>query len=724
MPRNARFILLPLAATLPLALPAALPELSSIEPLEYDEDAQRLVARGDARLEIGDSRLTADRITYYREFSLADAEGDVAVDRSGYRLLAEELSFDLENSVFSADLPRTGRWPFYLSAVSGGGEPGKASLRGATLYYGEPAAPFGLSISSDRVTYADGERPTVSFEGATLRLGNVPFFYVPGFTHTLGDAPPYFFDFGGGQDSQLGTHVQTTTMLPVTDWLRAGANLDLYSKRGVLAGPALQYLHRAPDQQVSGSLSTGYINDQEEPEPDIFGEPIDADRGFAEWRHRHHIGERFHMTASASYWSDSEVMRDFRETYFDQNQQPDTFAEAAYAGDNFIVSAFGRFRPNQFQLVRERLPELRFDYLPVPVLKTGAYHHFSASYVRLREDLDRFAPALDEETESDRFDLAYRLERPVPLTDWLTLTPLIGARVTHYANQSADPGAAAVFGPAFSPGTPEDSATREIAEAGFDLEARAYATYPTVNRTWSVDGLRHLVRPVLRYRYFSDPGTDGEIARIDRRVLTTERPVIDLADIRAADTITETHLARLGVENLFQTRAREYGSRTLAALNFYQDILFEKGTDLRGEAEDTFNATWVELVLHPAPWLKFDLGARMETESLTLDELRTRTTLISGEIWKLGLSTDLLNDRIDQYRLDFIYRFNERYALLTDVAFDAETGDFTRTGLGLRTRIGSTWEVTYAVTLREEARREDDVEFTVRVRLAGEEPRP
>ena len=723
MPRNARLILPLLAATFPFALPAALPELSSVEPLEYDEDAQRLVARGDARLEIGDSRLTADRITYYREFSLADAEGNVAIDRSGYRLIAEEMSFDIENSVFSVDLPRTGRWPFHLSAVSGGGEPGQASLRGATLYYGDPAERLGLSVSSERVTYEDGERPTVSFDGATFRIGNVPFFYVPGFTHNL-EAPPYFVDFGGGEDSQLGVYAQTTTMLPVTDWLRAGANLDVYSKRGVLAGPALQYLHRSPEQQVSGSLSTGYINDQEEPEPDIFGDPIDADRGFAEWRHRHHIGDRFHVTASASYWSDSEVTRDFRETYFNQNQRPDTFAEAAYAGDNFIVSAFGRFRPNQFQLVRERLPELRFDYLPVPILETGAYHHFSASYARLREDLDRFAPSLEEETESDRFDFAYRLERPVHLTEWLTLTPLAGARVTHYANQSADPGASAVFGPAVAPGTIGDSVTREILEAGFDLEGRAYATYPTVNRIWSVDGLRHVVRPVLRYRYFSDPDTGGEVARVDRRVFATERPVIDLADIRAADTISETHLARLGVENSFQTRAEQYGSRTLAALNFYQDILFEKGTNLRGEEEETFNATWVELVLHPAPWLKFDLGARVETASLPLDERRPRTTLTSGEIWKLGLSTDLLNDRIDQYRLDFVYRFNERYALITDVAFDAETGDFTRTGVGLRTRIGSTWEVTYALTLRENARREDDVEFTVRVRLAGQEPRP
>ena len=47
----------------------ALPELSSIQPLEYDEESQRLVARGDARLDFENSRIRADRITYYQNFS-------------------------------------------------------------------------------------------------------------------------------------------------------------------------------------------------------------------------------------------------------------------------------------------------------------------------------------------------------------------------------------------------------------------------------------------------------------------------------------------------------------------------------------------------------------------------------------------------------------------------------------------------------------------------------
>jgi LPS-assembly protein len=698
-------------------LKAALPELSSLEPLEFDEDSQRLVARGDARLDFDNTRIRADRISYYQNYSLADADGNVTITRDGNRLIADRLSYDGQENIFSVDLLRTGQWPYYISGVSAGGSSEEIEIQGATIYYGEPS-PFGLSVNSNKVNYVDSdEGEYVSIDGATFRLGNTPFFYLPGYRHYLSDTP-YLVDLNAGQDSSLGYYFQTTTLFPITPWLRAGANLDYYTARGLLAGPTAQYTYNSSTQSIVGAISTGAINDlgsSSERDLDILDRQIDSDRGFAEWRHKHHIGERFTATASLSYWSDSEVTRDFRDDIYDQNERPDNFAEAVYAGDNYLLSAFGRFDINDFQLVQERTPELRFDLLPIPIFNTGAYHQASASYAHLSEDYDDVEPLITTDSEADRYDFNYRIERPFLLTDWLTFTPLAGARFTQYENQQSD----TYFS---STGTElDDSYSRDIYELGFDLEARAYASYPTINKTWGIDGLRHLVRPVVRYRYYSTPDDEDEIATIDRETFELQRPLLDLSDLRNVDEISDTHLVRLGVENLFQTRAKGYGSRTLASLNFYQDILFDKDISYDGDEEDTFNATWVELVLNPAPWLKFDLASRFKTESLTLEELRTRTTITSGEIWEIGLSTDLLNKSIDQYRLDFVYRINERYSFLTDVNFDSDAGEFTKIKVGLRTRIGNTWEVIYAITFREGDSRESDVEFQVQLRLARDE---
>jgi LPS-assembly protein len=699
----------------------ALPELSSIEPLEYDEESQRLVARGDARLDFENTRIRADRITYYQNFFLADASGNVAISRDGGRLIADRLSFESQENIFSVGILRTGQWPYYVSGISAGGKIENTEIQSASLYYGNPS-PYSLSISSDEVRYVneeDGEY--VSMDGATFRIGRIPFFYLPGYQHYLSDAA-YLLDINAGSDSELGYYLQTTSLFPVTSWLRTGANLDYYSKRGLLAGPTAQYVYNSSSQSIVGALSTGAINDkgsQAERNVDALNRQIDPKRYFTEWRHKHHIGERLTATASASHWSDSDLTRDFRDDIFYENQLPDNFAELSYAGDNWIVSAFGRFRPNNFQLVQERTPEIRFDLLPIPVPNTGAYHRATASYVQLNEDLGRNSPGNTIEGKSNRSDLTYRIEQPIQLTNWLTLTPLAGARLTQYENQQIDS-----LAPFFSvplPTTLDSSFSREIYELGFDLEARAYANYPTFNKAWGIDGLRHLVGPTLRYRYYSDPDDVNQIAAIDRQVFDLKRPLLDLSDLRNVDQISKTHLIRLGVENLFQTRSKDYGSRTLASLNFYQDIIFEKNLRYDGDKEDSFNATWAELVLNPAPWLKFDLASRFKTESFTLEELRTGTTIKSGEIWQLGLSTYLLNKRIDQYRLDHIYLINERLSLLTDVNFDANSGKLTRVRVGLRTRIGSTWDLVYAITFREDARRESDVSFDIQLHLAGGE---
>lgn len=724
MPRIARlFFLLLLITKFTLPLSAALPELSSIEPLEFDEAAQRLVARGDARLDFQDTRLSADRITYYQEYSLADALGNVAISRDGYRLIADRLSYDTQESVFAVDILRTGQWPIYISGVTAGGTMEHTTFQGATIYYGNPGR-FTPSLSSDQIEFTNENGGVLEMGATTFRIGSIPLAKLPSYTYYVGQTP-YLIDLNAGSDSEYGTYLQTTTLFPVNSWLRAGANLDLYTKRGVLAGPTAQYSYNTAAQSITGALSTGYINDRGDPDPDLNGNPIDSERGFVEWRHQHHIGERINITASASYWSDSEVTRDFRDDYFSDNQQPDSFVEGVYAGDNYFLSAFGRFRPNDFQLIQERLPEVRFDLLPVPVFNTGAYHRFSASYAHLEEDFGQVLPDIDQDSEADRFDFTYRIERPIALTDWLTLTPLAGARITHYENQEIDPLALGIFNAPFSAAPldvtlKDDQFTREIYEVGFDLEARAYATYPTQNSTWKIDGLRHLIRPVLRYRYYSDPNSEDEIAVIDRTAFDLNRPLLDLSDLRDVDSITETHLARLGVENLFQTRAEGYGSRTLAALNFYQDILFEKGTRYDGEEQDTFHATWVELVLSPAPWLKFDIASRFQTESMTLEELRTRTSIRSGEIWEIGLSTEFLHDAVDQFRIDFIYRINERCSFLADTRYDSETGKFTKTEIGIHTRLNNAWEIIYALTFRQDASRESDVAFTVRLQLAGQ----
>ena len=117
----------------------ALPELSSIQPLEYDEESQRLVARGDAQLDFENTRIRADRITYYQKLSLADASGNVAIYRDGSRLIADRLSFESQENIFSVGIFRTGQWPYYVSGISAGRASRIQTFKAPPFYYGNPS---------------------------------------------------------------------------------------------------------------------------------------------------------------------------------------------------------------------------------------------------------------------------------------------------------------------------------------------------------------------------------------------------------------------------------------------------------------------------------------------------------------------------------------------------------------------------------------------------------
>ena len=114
---------------------------------------------------------------------------------------------------------------------------------------------------------------------------------------------------------------------------------------------------------------------------------------------------------------------------------------------------------------------------------------------------------------------------------------------------------------------------------------------------------------------------------------------------------------------------------------------------------------------------KFEIASRFRTESANLEELRSRTSILSGENWEIGLSTDFLRDQLEQYRIDFICRVNERLSLLAEGRYDSETNQFTKTEFGINKKLNNTWTIIYALIFREDARRESDIEFTVRMKL-------
>lgn len=684
-----------------------------------------VVFSGDARLTQDGVILTADEIIYRTKEQLAAARGHVVFTHEGARLLAEEVYFNVGKKEFDVRHFRGGQFPYYVSGDRATGTAQAATLFGAQVQYGEtePLVPI---LSAPKIAW---ERDTsVTVDKGKLALGDTLGIPVPGFSLALPEPAIRYTDVGVGYSSTLGAELNVTFAPPVGKGIRAGADLGLFSKRGVLIGPVATYdtfpaekkkkdgkapapdaaelasnLLAPPGRGASGGLRTGYIHDFGDTGDDVVGEDIHSNRGFVEWQHHQILAPSVTFNARVNYWSDSEVTRDFRRDLFRKDQVPDTFGELYQTGLNHTVSLFFRAQANDYFPMQQRLPEIRFDGLPI-ALGAGIYHRLNASIAVLEQTsiTGPEAPVgYDKTLRTNRADIYYSMTRPFSPREWLSLSPVVGGRATYY--QRATGG--------------RDDYARFLGEVGFDMEMRASSTWDDIKSpVWGVDGLRHLVTPRLSYRYIPDADKGSQyIPPIDDLPFDTYLQPLGLGNQRNIDSLSAANTLRIGIDNTLQTRDPVYGSRDLVKLALAADYHF---SDLPAGADDHLSDLHIGLSLSPARWLQFDLYQRLDTSSFSTNEINSGLTIRDADLWWLRVGEHYLEDVADpiqEYTADAGYRFNEIWSLLGSWRYDARTSRFTRQRYGLRQQLTRVWALTWLVGLSRGDERGDDFSFTVRV---------
>jgi LPS-assembly protein len=694
------------------------------------------VFRGHAVLREPGLLITGDEFRANNRTGIASAIGHVVLTRESVRLLADRLTYNRGDGSFTAEHVRLGSFPYYAEGDSASGTRNEITIKNARVTYGEPNR-WQPTLTAASVTLAPGKR--ITSESAFVGIGDARPLPFPKFKHEFSAPLVSLLSLNGGYRTSLGVFAEAGLHLPVTSDLRLGGDLGFYSNRGLLFGPSGSYSDAQNEDHYRGYFRSGYINDHGDKKTDILGQPIPENRGYVEWRHDQQITDNLDVTAQLNWWKDSEVVRDFRPRWFFPVQEPDTFAEAVYAGKNFFVSAFGRFQPNSFEHVQERLPEIRFDLLPTTI-GGGILEQFTASYARLREKgpfqygigviggpVSFTVQPNTTLQQTDRFDAYYGLSRPFTPTDWFTFTPLVGGRVTHYSNTRVDP----LFGafsqdlyPLYNPyaNLPPGMAgvavmaqalplrspqTRTLGELGFDAVLRTNGTFAYKNDVWKIDGLRHLFTPRLSYRYIK-ADKFRFIPKIDRPVFSTYLQPLGLSDTRAIDTQQDANVVRLAFDNVLQTRDANGGSRDLASLTLANDFTFSpRQRDLSG--------IQLEGALMPTSWLQLDAYQRYSPRHQRLDEFNTSVTLHDANSWSVRFSNNFLRHELDVYAVEGRARINEAFEVLTRLNYDVRKRRFNEQAYGLTQNLGNTWLISYIVSLYSGPRRESHFGFNVQI---------
>jgi LPS-assembly protein len=680
------------AATIPPEITGTGPNSSS----NFDLSTGEGILTGGGQLVFGNMRMTFDEIRYNQKTGVVVAKGHIVMTRGTRRLLADSIIYRSTDETFTAEHVRLGDYPVYGSAARASGTLDEMTLEDAAVSYREPGS-WKPSVKAGKIIYGPGNR--IRAESAQAGVGQVHPLPFPKFQQRINEPLIPYASLSAGFRSSLGAFAEADVRIPFNDTLRVGPDLAFYSERGFMVGPAGQYDRVSNGGSISGRFRSGFINDHGDKLFDVLGRPVGENRGYAEWEHQQQIGENVTVAGEFNYWKDSAIIRDFRPGAFYNVQEPDTFLESVYTGRNYFVSAFMRYQPNSFQVVQQRLPEIRFDLLPMSV-GNGFYEQFNASAVHLREDPPLGGPYL----QSDRVDAYYALMRPFAPSEWFSITPVAGGRATYYANTR---GTSASGAPIVTGG-----ATRLLGELGVDAMLRSSGTFAYRNDFWKINGLRHLLTPRLSYRYI--PRADrrqDRIPAIDRRQLfSTYLPPIGLGATRNIDDLEAKNILRIGLDNTLQTRDPVYGSRDLLTANVAADYDFDAKPGQR-----PLSAVHGEMALMPARWLQVDLYGSYTTQTAVLRELNSGITLRDGDAWSVRFANNFLRDDIEDYLVEGRLRLNEIFEAQTRLHYDARKRRFNEQAYGITQNIDNVWRVSYVVTLYSGRQRESDFGFSVRI---------
>ncbi len=710
-----RRLLLPLLSALLLCLTRAgaadapQPVFSSQES-SYDDRTKELVGVGNAELIYGDTIITADDWRYNPVTRIVVFHGHAAFTKGARRLLANVITYHLNDGTYTVENVRMGEYPLYVTGTSATGDRTTLTVNDARVTVQEPG-PFIPTLHADRIFYTPGQK--LRAESANLGVGDVRPVIFGLFQQNLKEPLISYFSFMGGYRSSLGAYLETGLHLPVTAGLKLGGDLGIYTNRGVMVGPSGSYQGTTDGGDYQGHFRSGFIDDHGDRLTDVLGRPIPEDRAYVEWTHQQDITPDLTFTGVLNYWKDSDILRDFRPDEFFPVQQPDTFLESVYTGNNYFASLFARFEPNNFESVQQRLPELRFDLLPL-ALGNGFYERFNASVAVLRDNpVDGAGPDLS----TDRLDAYYSLSRVFAPRDWLSFTPLVGGRLTYYDQAIGGHG----------------TYTRVLGEVGFDAELRSSAIYDVKSEIWKIDGIRHLLTPRISYRYIpeADKG-QAYIPPIDQQTFSTYLPPLGLGDVRNIDQLSATNTLRLELDNTFQTRDPGYGSRDLLVFNLANDFRFT-----RQPGQRTASVIQSQFAFMPTRWLQFDAFESVTPQTFTQQEFNTGLTVHDGDQWSVRFSSNLLHQQsldqtpvvqplviqtlvgqpLDSYNLDAQYRINEAYEAVMRLQFDVLEHRFNEQTYGLRQKISNLWIAEYDITIYNGPRRESGFGFNVRLNV-------
>lgn len=627
---------------------------------EFSLDNRTGVAAGTGGVIIvsNDAVLSADKVQFVRDADQLDsgeviAEGKVRIQRGEQIWIGDSIRYNFVTGQIQAATFKTGQPPFFVAGVSldANVETGLYTGYGITLTTDDYEVPA-QKVRATSIGIMEEEYAEVY--SATLKVGEIPFFWLPYMKRSLSDNPSYL-SFFPGYRNRYGAFLLGSYNWFHNEDLAAALRLDYRTKRGIGTGLDLEYdLGRAG----KGDFSYYWTHD-DEPGLDSQGVEIDSARQRFRLFHEARLDPTFTARALARYQSDEYIVRDFFENEYRENVQPGSYLELHKAWRNFSLNALAQPQLNSFQETVERLPDVKFS---AHRQQLGALPLFYESETDAGWFRRQFANDAQPDYSAFRGDTYHQVVWPNMFFGWLNFMPRAGGRYTYYSE-------------ADGPGATTIEQARGVFNTGAELTAKASRLWTGAeSRFWDVKGLRHIIQPAINYVYVPEPGVrPPELPQFDYELDSIRLLPVEFPDYNAIDSIDARNTLRLGLFNKLQTK-REGQLANLLQWNAYTDWRLDKEP-----GQQTFSDLFSEFDLAPRDWLLLTSEVRLDVHSPDLLEANHYLTFTPESNWSWSIGHRFMRD--DPARLiegnDLLinrlyFKLNENWGFSTYQYYDLE----------------------------------------------------
>lgn len=388
--------------------------------------------RGDVTMRRYDQLLQADRVNYNDRTTAYSARGHVTYQDSQELLSAAHM-----HGTTTPDYAEASHVRYQMLVSHGNGTASHATLLDPQhSRYSE--ATYSTCDPGDRLWEFRADRITINKDtgigvarDATMRMGDVPFFWLPYFSFPVDDRRKSGFLYPTfGHTSNAGFMFSIPYYLNLAPNYDATLTPQIYTKRGVMLGGQFRYLLGSS----RGQLDIDYLPSDKHAGSDHDGRHRDirngADRYLVHFKDRTGISRHWYFSTSIRRASDKYYFQDF-ESALKGYTTPSMLRSSAgihgsgkYWGASLSMSQYQNVDPllSDRSMPYKRWPSARFD-IDVPLTSNVEWG--------MRSEAVAFRDNADAAVEGNRLDLYPYLQADYQGAAWY-VRPRVAFRYTAY----------------------------------------------------------------------------------------------------------------------------------------------------------------------------------------------------------------------------------------------------------------------------------------------------